>query len=428
MKKLSTVFLASIFVQFLFAQTFTTYTDTSSGLIHNDVHCADIATNNTVWFGTTGGVAIYDGSTWSSHTTSSDSNLVDNGIMALTILSSGNVWVGTDFGASLYDGSSWTTYTETDGLGDNRVEAIFEDSNGDIYFGTSDGLTLFDGTNWTSWGTSDGLPFGGITHINKDSEGTIWLGTGLGGFAEFDGTDFELTTEDERLINDKVTAVAIDNGDNRWVGTAEGVSVFNDDGWFVENHTIMLVLSPPDTINPVQDVEIASDGNIWAGIYIDYLSGGGVAWFDGASWIDYHVSDGLAGPIVRDLAIDGNDDVWVATSTGVTHITNVPASNNWNGWDNNPAYPEDTVSTYISGFEVEVEMKLFPNPAVDQITLQVSGQQAVQLVEIISMQGQTLKSIETTNQVTVHDLIPGVYLAKVTTGDATAFLRFLKRR
>ncbi len=42
--------------------------------------------------------------------------------------------------------------------------------------------------------------------------------------------------------------------------------------------------------------------------------------FAGSEWVDYDEDDGLAGPVVRRLAIDSQNNVWVATSTGISKI------------------------------------------------------------------------------------------------------------
>ena len=90
-------------------------------------------------------------------------------------------------------------------------------------------------------------------------------------------------------------------------------------------HTIMYSLPPPDTLNPV--VEIAKDswGRIWTTIYVGYLAEGGVAYWNGLQWTDFDHSDGLAGPNVKGLAIDSQNNVWVATTTGVSKIVPVPS-------------------------------------------------------------------------------------------------------
>ena len=89
----------------VFGQTFTNYTS-ADGLLADNVNALDVDANNDLWFGTQNGVSVFDGSTWTDHTTAIDPGLVSNTIMALTVMTNGDVWVGTDFGASLYSGGS----------------------------------------------------------------------------------------------------------------------------------------------------------------------------------------------------------------------------------------------------------------------------------------------------------------------------------
>ena len=91
-----------------FAQTFTNYT-TADGLLSDNVNCLAIDGSGSVWFGTQSGVSVFNGSTWTNHTTTTDPGLADNNIQAIYVSGIGDVWVGTDFGASVYSGGSWVT-------------------------------------------------------------------------------------------------------------------------------------------------------------------------------------------------------------------------------------------------------------------------------------------------------------------------------
>jgi len=281
---------------------------------------------------------------------------------------------------------------------------------------------------------ADGLPFGGVTYVNFDTNGDKWLGTGLGGVAVFDDVDFTLITEQERLINDKVRAIGIDAGGNKWIGTADGVSVYNPDDYLVEQHTIMLVLPPPDTLNPVEDLKIASNGNIWAGIYVDYLvTEGGVAMFNGNDWTHYDVSDGLVGPVIRSIGIDSQDNVWVTTSTGISKISDVPpdSMNYWSTWDNSPAYPEDTITiSIIAVQETAGDLVAYPVPAQSAITIASTDYSAIDQVEMMTIQGQVMQSLtgsgQATVQVSLADIAPGFYMARVHLVDQIEVVRFVK--
>lgn len=374
------------------AQTFTNYTD-SDGLASNGVNCIDVASGDVMWFGTQSGVSVFDGTNWTTHSTSTDTGFADDVVNAVEILANGDAWIGTEFGASHFNGTSWTTYTTTDGLGNDRVKVIHEDVNGTIWFGTSNGLTSFNGTDWTSWGTAEGFPFGGVTSIDEQPTGQLYLGTALGGVLVFNGSVSSEITENEGLLNDKVRGLETDASGNHWVGTSDGVSVFDATNQLMTQHTIMYVLPPPDTLNPVEDVKIASDGTVWVAVYVDYLvTVGGVAAYNGANWFQFDESDGLAGPVVRQLAIDSQDNVWVATSSGVSKISDV------------------NIGTAINEVE-NVPLNIYPNPATDRVFINTD----VEFVDVMDASMRMVKSVQvngTTKSIDVSDLSNGLYFLR----------------
>jgi ligand-binding sensor domain-containing protein len=383
-------------ITIIYSQTFTNYT-TADGLVDNSVNCVDVDANDNIWFGTQNGISKFDGTSWETHTISTDSGIIHNTIAAICVMNNGDVWVGTDYGASKFDGTQWTAYTEADGLGDNRINHIDQGPDGKIWFGDYDGVTVYDGTSWTSYNMSDGLPFGGIYYTSFDSNGDSWLASDLGGLIKFDGTSFTIYDESDGLINDGVRAIAIDDQDNKWTGTADGISVFNNANIWTENHTMMLLLPPPDTLNPIEDVKINSIGHIWAGIYVDYLvTEGGVAMYNGNTWTGYDVSDGLIGPVVRGLAIDSQDFVWVATSTGVSKISNIPG--NVNVLEKN-------------------SYNVYPNPTSGELTLDLDNTFDNITINIRTVTGKlvsTKKYMSSRNISLEINEPPGIYIVEVT--------------
>jgi len=347
--KLVKFYIVIFFSYELSAQDFTNYFQ-ADGLLDNSVNCVSIDANDNVWFGTNSGVSFFDGFTWESFTT--DDGLVDNVVKAIFTASDGSVWVGTDFGLTVYDGTTTVSYTDEDGLGDNRINHINEDSNGWIWVGEKDGLSVFDGESWIAFTTDDGLPFGGINHVTFDTNDDKWLASSIFGVLHFDGTAFTTFDTTSGLINNNVRAIAVDESDNKWIATGQGISVLDTENTISDHHTMMLLLPPPDTLNPVVDIALDSNGNVWAGIYVDYLiSVGGLAVWNGTSWSDYDyvesASNGLVGPVVRDLAIDSQNNVWVATSTGVTKISGIQLS--------------------VPALSEEANVEIYPNPSTSNL-------------------------------------------------------------
>lgn len=361
------IILTTILIQLvgnLFSQTFTNYY-TIDGLLSDNVNCVDTDANGTVWFGTQAGVSKFDGTNWSSYTVSNSPGLVDNNIQAIHCAANGDVWVGTDFGASVYSGSSWTAYTTANGLGNNQIKCIDQMDSGSlsVWFGTNSGASVFDGANWINLGSGQGLPFGGVTEIDFDLNGDVWLGTALGGIKLYNSVIFSSITDANGLLDNRIRAIQFD-GQNKWIGTTDGITVLNSANNFIQNHTSFFTLPAPDTLNPIEDIEMDSQGTLWVGVFVDYLvTEGGVGAYNGNQWFQFDINDGLAGPVVRALAVNNNDDVWVATSSGVTKISNNTLG--LNAKDDNAffeIYPNpsnDEINIKITGFNTNLELILF---------------------------------------------------------------------
>ncbi len=380
------------------AQTITNYT-TADGLLDNFVECIDIDVNDNVWFGTSLGVQGFNQSVFSWETynlTGPLSGMVSENIKEIKltknpqIVGQEQLWIGTDFGAQVpASNPSWVTYDNTNGLVGNQVKSIDEDETGGIWIGTSQGVSYFNGNSWVSYSSPD-LHWSGVNATAFDSNGDKWFASPLGGITHFDGTIFTVYDTSNGLLSQNVTALLIDNQDNKWIGTGSGMSVLNASNTSFTQHTRMYIMPPPDTLNPVVDIAMDSYGRIWAAIYVGYLAEGGIAYWDGNQWEDFHVSDGLVGPNVRGLAIDSEDNVWVATSTGVSKISSIPSSLN---------------SVSIANVQV------FPNPSSGIIT--VSSDENFKNIEVYNVLGSLIHFEKTYSQneieLNLSHLSSGIY-------------------
>ena len=327
------------------AQTITNYT-IADGLLDNFVECIDVDVNDNIWFGTSVGVQSFDGVNWISYYMSNYPGIPSDNIKVIKAVSNGNIWIGTDYGASIFDGYSWTSYTSSNGLSSNQVKSIDEDNNGGVWIGTNQGVSHFDGNSWISYSSPD-LHWSGVNATAFDSNGDKWFATPLGGVTHFDGTTFTVYDTSNGLLSQNVTDLLIDNQGNKWVGTGSGMSVLDVSNTSFTHYTQMYLLPPPDTLNPVVDIAKDSWGRIWTTIYVGYLAEGGVAMWNGNQWIDFDISDGLAGPNVKGLAIDSEDNIWIATSTGVSKISSMPSSVNSVSLSNIDVYPNPTSGNLI---------------------------------------------------------------------------------
>ena len=148
----------------------------------------------------------------------------------------------------------------------------------------------------------------------------------------------------------------------------------------------------------IEDLEIDGNGNIWIGVYVDYLvTEGGVVAFDGSTWTEYHVSDGLVGPVIRALDIDSENSVWVATSTGVSKISNHSVS--------------------VMDLESNEEYVLFPNPAKDKVSIRYPEEMDESEAYIVNASMQLVEMFQFTAgaqeiQVSTKHLSRGIYFVR----------------
>lgn len=84
-----------------------------------------------VWFGTIiDGVHVYNGSTWTIYNRASNTVSSDF-VTSIAGDSGGRVWFGSTYGLTVFDGSNWQTYLMSNsGLGDNDLEFVVVTKDG----------------------------------------------------------------------------------------------------------------------------------------------------------------------------------------------------------------------------------------------------------------------------------------------------------
>ncbi|MEI8225718.1 MAG: two-component regulator propeller domain-containing protein [Bacteroidota bacterium] len=117
------------------------------------VYSICITPDGTQWFGTDQGIARHTGyktlENWTVFNT--DNGLVDNFVQAVAVDSKGNLWFGTKGGVSVFDGSAWTSFTIKDGLNSNNILCITIDKNGIVWLGTDNGVLSYNNGEFVNY-------------------------------------------------------------------------------------------------------------------------------------------------------------------------------------------------------------------------------------------------------------------------------------
>ena len=137
------------------------------------------------------------------------------------------------------------------------------------------------------------------------------------------------TKSSSALVNNSVSAIAIDGEGNKWIGTDGGANRFNEGSWQV--FTDELTYNGPVGVSAqVNAIGLGKDRTVWFG-----LAGGGVRMYNRFGqkyvWRSFTTPD-LRSDMVYALAGDNFNNMWAGTSLGVSRYfpsATVPEEGIW---------------------------------------------------------------------------------------------------
>ena len=111
--------------------------------------------------------------------------------------------------------------------------------------------------------TYDGLPSDNVQQVLQDSEGYMWFAT-HNGLARYDGARMTVFKSDIRsgevLTNNNITCLAEDKLNRIWIGTQEGLNVFDK-----KRSAIRRIIRPELRSNTISCLLATRDGRIFVG-------------------------------------------------------------------------------------------------------------------------------------------------------------------
>jgi len=263
-----------------------------------------------MWIGTLGGLVRFDLSETSSDNYKVFEKLSGNTVNAILVDNSNEKWIGTVNGLYRYNNAVWKEYTTDDGLGNNNVTALTMDDNWNLYVGTAAGLDIFDGQNWIKNTLTNRMVKLYVTSMLLTPDDLFWVTATAGVYLD-DGVHVTLYTRSEGLAGPNAKATTTDRFGTVWALTDNGVSQFITRSWwryFTMEHGF-----PQSPEGFRGDLAFDEEGNLWA-------ANTGVSKFDGADWMHYDKSSGLAGDIVSSIVIEDSGVKWFGTDKGLSRF------------------------------------------------------------------------------------------------------------
>ena len=264
------------------------------------------------WAAHYGGVAKFDGSTWSGwDSTQVGLSFYNTKVTALRSSPDGGIGVATSsVGCAVLENNTWTTLKTTNsGLPSNNVRDLAFGNDGKIYFATSAGLAIWDGINWTVFNAaSTGFSgFNDCKSVALTSTGIVWVTEGTNRFAkleagvwtEYTGADIGLSAPGFSLD------VVVDVQDRLWLSYTKSFSVLEGANWthYLEADAGCTLLQiPTNKIKP------ATDG---AGQFWFWTTNCDLTRFDGQTWdsMDFGNAPDLPG-VVYAMTQDSAGNMW----------------------------------------------------------------------------------------------------------------------
>jgi len=290
----------------------TYYNKYNSGLTNEYVLCIYPDGDSLVWFGTYGGLFKFNGNSWLNYSTM-NSPLVSDNVSAIVRDKNGVLWIGQipktiggmDGGIFRIDGNEWTWFNYyNSSLSSNRVINLKVDNDNNVWVVTQPCPTGFEDLgggitciknngSWTVYDTTNSqLETNWVTDLAIDNEKNVYVSTkpiwrgpintseyyGGGIYIIKDSIVQLINTRNSSLTDNHVNAVSVDIFNNKWFGTRNGISVYNENGIVTgmdggtvlnENIEYQLLQNYPNPFNPITKItyQLSKQGKVSLKVY-----------------------------------------------------------------------------------------------------------------------------------------------------------------
>jgi ligand-binding sensor domain-containing protein len=204
----------------------------------------------------------------------------------------------------LRDTSQWVDYQITNSeIQSNLLTSIDADYNKVKWIGTSNiGLISFDEINFKNFNTANSIiPSNKVNCVKVSSDNRVWVGTN-NGLGIFDGNTWQVYNIDNSLLpNNNINAIEFDLLGAGWIGTNNGFAKFDGINWQKYNYS-----SPQFTYLWVTSLKTDESNNLWIG-----SNNFGILKFDNNTFTEYISSEfNFLTNKISAIALDNLNKLW----------------------------------------------------------------------------------------------------------------------
>ncbi len=264
-----------------------------------------------IWMATQRGLARFDGVRFKVFNEKTSPEIKNPFIYSLCEGLDGSLWAGTyNAGLVRIHRGKFTLFTTTNGLAGNSIRSLFASRDGSIWIGTTTGLSRFMNNEFTTFNTAKGLSHDVVRAICEDTAGNLGIGTaaGINQISNLQVTTNFVATQDIPATQ-YVRSFAWRKRGDLLVGTDVGLAIsyagrtsqFTQEEGLID-HRVTACLED-------------SRGTIWVGTQ------SGLCRLSGTRWVRETASDGASFDVVSALLEDTEGNIWVGTKDGLHRLT-----------------------------------------------------------------------------------------------------------
>ena len=426
-KKILTFILSVTFsFNFLFAQTWESFTTENSGLPDNMVNSITIGNDGTIWFATNNGLASYKDNIWKSYNT--DNGLSNNKLNSLSFLplNSQNLWIASNLGVNIFNINSANDITDPqfitraiNNIVSDTVNVVELDGFSNNWIGTDKGLSIITNSGNYNFTQQNGLEASKVNALKSLNSNWVHVGTAGGGVSRLkyngvDGITSASIIENNwsGLPSDTVLTVYVTDDTLYWYGTTAGAATFHGENskvildannnpinWWIYNTFTSSIID-----NYIRAIIRDNNNNMWFGTKkgLSKLS------YNKSTWQSFTEDDGLISNNIFDIKVDSDNNLWIATDKGVSYLSDFPSS----------VHNEQVIGN-------EISLTNYPNPFNPETNIDYTVPKAGKVrLEVFNNLGQLVKILVDREQSSgryqvlfnTKNIPSGIYFYRLTTG------------
>lgn len=336
-------------------------TITSGVITNNFVYTIFKDSKNNLWASILNvGLCRINADTKQSIVFNTSNGLAVNKIKSVSEDSEGNILIGTlGEGLQVFKGERFVSYSKNNGLINSQIWAIGQDNDGNYFFGTNEGLTIYNPNEsapdkqFKNLSQIEGSPVNNVRSIAKAKNGDLYIGIWGGRVVKYSSASGKTSALPQlfEYVYPYVSCLLIDSKNKLWIGSADGITVYDLNNESIKSIRNIDGLSDNDvtaifedskgkiwvgtkqkgittiegtkftiltkdqglTYNSITSIAEDKNGKVWIG-----TEGGGAFVYENSKFNKYKVSDGLLSDFVTLVSVDEKNNIWFGTNKGLS--------------------------------------------------------------------------------------------------------------